>query len=109
MNYKKKTLRAFSVACYSVGGISAVFGCLALTIFIWGVLLFFAPHQFGHSDMDIPIGFFLVLCAGPLLVLSWIIAFCTFMIGRELARKATSPHPDEDQLVANEASGHPSR
>lgn len=71
-------------------------GCLALAFFVWGVLLFIAPHQFGHSDMDIPIGFFLILCSGPLLVLSWITAFCAFMIGRELAHKATPPNHNDD-------------
>jgi hypothetical protein len=81
--------RLLSVSWYILAGIVAVCGCLPLKLFTTGVLLIFAPHMVeARSDMDIPVGLFLVLFAGGLSAACWACAYCLAKGGRKGARRA---------------------
>ena len=88
MNQDEEHLRLLSIFHYVVGGLAALFSCLALIYVALGVVFVVAPHKMGgHGPPPPPfLGWIFAFIGGVIFVMGEALAGCIIAAGRCLAK-----------------------
>jgi hypothetical protein len=82
-------LRLLSTFHYVTGGLAAFFACIPIIHLVIGLVMVFAPQQFGPGNDKPPsfIGWLLVGIASVIILLGWTFGLLVLIAGRCLARR----------------------